>query len=348
MRLSIWDFIDKFIVDQWRAQPPVVKVDLTGKTVIVLGANTGIGFEASKHFAAMNPARLILACRSQSRGQAAVDELRAASGYSKAELWIIDLTDFASVKQFANKFERDGGRLDILVENAGISSVKYEATKDNWDISLQVNHLSTSLLAFLLLPVMVKTAQQHSTTPRLVVVSSGTHYWVEINKDMSENPDILKTIGSAEYSTDKNMQERYPLTKLLNVFFVRALNARLPPSTPVVISAVDPGYCYSELRRNLTGVMAVVDWLGEKALAFPTEVGSRRLIWTAVSHQDHPEKLRGQYTTFQVLEASDFVLSPEGIKIQDRTWDELVEILGKVDPRVIDIVDKYLSHDIGV
>jgi NAD(P)-dependent dehydrogenase (short-subunit alcohol dehydrogenase family) len=345
MRLSLWDFI----VDQWRAQPPVVKVDLTGKTVIVLGANTGIGFEASKHFATMNPGRLILACRSQSKGQAALDELKATTGYSKAELWIIDLADFASVKEFANKFERDGGRLDILVENAGTISSKHEATKDDWEISLQVNHLSTSLLALLLLPAMVKTAQQHSTTPRLVVVSSGMHYWVKINKDVGENPDILKTIGSAEYSTDKNMQERYQLTKLFNVFFVRALNAHLPSSTPVVVSAVDPGYCYSELRRSFTGVMAVFDWLMERALAFPTEVGSRRLVWAALSNQDHPEKLRGEYTaSFQVLEASDFVISPEGAKIQDRTWDELVDILGKVDPRVTDIVGKYLSQDIAV
>jgi short-subunit dehydrogenase involved in D-alanine esterification of teichoic acids len=69
MRLGIW----AVIVSQWSKQKPVVKADLTGKTVVVLGANTGLGFEATKHFATMNPGRLILACRSQSKGQAAVD-----------------------------------------------------------------------------------------------------------------------------------------------------------------------------------------------------------------------------------------------------------------------------------
>ena len=61
-----------FVGDQlWRVAP-VVRVDLTGKTVVVVGANVGLGFEATKHFASMNPKRLVLACRSQEKGQAAV------------------------------------------------------------------------------------------------------------------------------------------------------------------------------------------------------------------------------------------------------------------------------------
>jgi retinol dehydrogenase-12 len=59
--------------------------------------------------------------------------LKAATGYTKAELWIIDLADFESVKQFADRFEKDGGRLDILVENAAIAPTTYEATKDGWE-----------------------------------------------------------------------------------------------------------------------------------------------------------------------------------------------------------------------
>ncbi|KAJ6580895.1 short-chain dehydrogenase [Mycena capillaripes] len=341
MRYGLWAFFG----DQWTKQKPVVKADLAGKTVIVLGANTGIGFEATKHFASMNPGRLILACRSQSKGQAALDKLKAETGYSKAELWLIDLADFESVKQFADKFERDGGRLDILVENAGIATNKYEPTKDGWESSLQVNDVSTPLLALLLLPTMIKTAQEHSTTPRLVIVSSGMHYWVKMEKTILENPDLLQMLGSAEYCTDKNMATRYPLTKLLNVFFVRALNAHLPPSTPVIVNAVNPGYCYSELRRDYAGIRAVVDYLMERALAFTAEVGSRQLVWGAVAHQEQPDKLRGEYLAgCQVKEVSDFVLSAEGVKVQDRLWDELVDILGQVDSRVTTTVDKYLSH----
>ncbi|KAF7371070.1 hypothetical protein MSAN_00741300 [Mycena sanguinolenta] len=332
MQFSFWSFI----VSQWSRQPPVLEADLTGKTVIVLGANTGIGFEAAKHFATMNPGRLILACRSQSKGQAALNKLIVDTGYSKAELWIIDLADFSSVKQFADRFERDGGRLDILVENAAIGSFKYIPTKDNWDISLQVNHLSTSLLALLF-------ASSN-------VVSSGALHWVKITKSVYEDPEVVKTLGNAEYCSDpKNMQGRYALTKLFNVLFVRALNDRLPPSIPLVVNAVNPGYCYSELRREFSGARAVFDWFMERALAFSAEVGSRRLIWAALSYQNAPDKLRGEYLSdFHVEEVSDFVLSPEGAKMQDHSWDDLVDILGKVDPRVTATVEKYLSHNTAV
>ncbi|KAJ7132355.1 hypothetical protein C8R44DRAFT_698819 [Mycena epipterygia] len=342
MHLGFWDFV----WGQFAKQQPVVRADLTDKTVLVLGANTGLGFEATKHFATMNPARIILACRSQSRGQAAIEKLKTDTGYANAELWIIDLADFESVKRFADKFEKDGGRLDILVENAAFAAMNgYEATKDGWEASLQVNYLATSLVALLLLPAMIKTAQDHSTSPRIVVVSSEVHYWVDIEKAVCENPGILKTLGSSEYCTPKIMENRYPVTKLLNVLFVRALNARLPPSTLLTVDTVNPGYCYSELRRGFSGVMAVVDRIMELILAFSTEVGSRQLVWAALAHQDDPEKLHGQYiSAYDVREVSDFVLSAQGAKAEDHIWDEMVEILGKIDPRVTANVEKYLSY----
>ncbi|KAJ7173561.1 hypothetical protein C8R46DRAFT_1083145 [Mycena filopes] len=333
-----------FVVGQFKKQQPVVKVDLAGKTVLVLGANTGLGFEATKHFASMNPERIILACRNETKGNAAMDKLKAETGYTKAELWIVDLADFASVTQFADKFEKDGGRLDILVENAGMLADKYEPTKDGWEASLQVNCLSGPLLALRLLPAMIKTAQEHSTVPRIVVVSSEVHYYKDIEKKVCENPDILKTLGSSEYCTKRAriMSDRYFITKLLNVFFVRALNARLPPSTPLIVNAVNPSYCYSELRRSLPGVLAFFDRILELCLAFTAEVGSRRLVWAAVGGD--PDELRGEYiNACAVAEPSDFVIKPQGVKVQDRVWDELIDILGKVDPKVTANVNQYLS-----
>ncbi|KAJ7483216.1 hypothetical protein FB451DRAFT_1084385 [Mycena latifolia] len=339
MKLTFWDFVR----GQFKRAEPVVTTDLTGRTVLVLGANTGIGFEATKHFATMNPGRLILACRSESKGQAAVEKLRAATGYGMAEVWLIDLADFASVRRFADRFEKDGGRLDILVENAAVGLPSCEITKDGWETSLQVNDLSISLLALLLLPLMIKTATDYATLPRIVVVSSGAHYWVTLEKALCENPTMLKTLGSTEYCTaNKNMRNRYPVTKF-NVFFVRALNARLPPAMPLIVNAVSPGYCYSELRRNLSGVAAAADAVMEWFLAFTPERGSRQLVWGALAHQDHPEKLRGAYiSASKVVEVADFVLSAQGAKAEDHIWDEMAEILGKVDPRVTAIVAKHL------
>jgi NAD(P)-dependent dehydrogenase (short-subunit alcohol dehydrogenase family) len=148
-------------------------------------------------------------------------ELQAETGYAKGELWLVDLADFDSIKRFADKFESDGGRSDILVENTAISTGTYNATKDGWETSfvhlfiypitteltpklyssLQVNDISTPLVALRLLPAMIRTAEKYSTLPRLVVVASEVHFFIEIEKEVYRNPDILKIPSSAEYST---------------------------------------------------------------------------------------------------------------------------------------------------
>ncbi|KAJ7466923.1 hypothetical protein FB451DRAFT_1483837 [Mycena latifolia] len=341
MQLSLWALIK----GQFAKLPPVAKADLTGKTVIVLGANTGLGFEAAKHFARMGAGRVILACRSQSRGQAALERLRAETGSKNVELWIVDLADFASVKRFADKFEQDGGRLDILVENAAIATLKHDPTKDGWETALQVNCISTPLVAFLLLPHMMRTAQTYNTVPRIAVVASEVHYFTKIPKKICDGPDgILATLGSTAFCTPKVMRSYYMLTKLLNVLFVRAVNARLEPDAPLIITAINPGFCISELRRGISGFMVFISSIMERILAFTTEEGSRQLVFGAVGHPENPDALRGAYINqCRVEEPSDFAISPLGQKAQDRVWDELVEILGKVDPRVLQTVDQYLT-----
>ena len=136
MQLSFFHFLR----EQLATVPPVEHDDLSGKTVVVIGANIGLGFEAAKHFAKMNPDRIILGCRSKERGEAAATsetsrllsylfrisfftykELKTETGYESAELWIIDLARISSVVDFAERFEKDGGRIDILLLNAGIT-----------------------------------------------------------------------------------------------------------------------------------------------------------------------------------------------------------------------------------
>jgi retinol dehydrogenase-12 len=88
----------------------------------------------------------------------------------------------------------------------------------------------------------------------------------------------------------------------------------LPPSSPtVIVNAVNPGYCYSTLRRNLPFLTAVPYWVMDKALPFTTEVGSRQLVYAAVGGDD--AAMRGAYVSYS--EVSDYVLSDEGAK---RIW----------------------------
>ncbi|KAJ7861310.1 hypothetical protein B0H14DRAFT_537850 [Mycena olivaceomarginata] len=336
MKVSVWATMK----GQFNTLPPVAKADLTGKTVVVIGANTGLGFESVKHFATMSPGRIILGCRSQSRGQAALEKLRAETRYEKGEVWIIDLADFSSVKSFADKFEQDGGRLDILVLNAGVTKRTYEATKDGWETSLQVNSLASPLVAFLLLPRMVQTAREHGTVPRIIVVTSGLHHYGSIPKEVLGRGNALATLGSSEYCTPKTMRSLYNITKTLNIFFVRALSASLGASTPLIVTAVNPGFCASDLLRDLSPPISWIMALYKRLMAFTAEEGSRQLVFGAIG----PGALRGEYINqSRVEEPSDFVVGPEGRKAEDQLWDELVDILGKVDPRVLGMVKEYLS-----
>lgn len=83
-----------FCIDQWSTLPPVETVDLSAKTVLITGANVGIGFEASKHFARMQPARLILACRSESKGKAALAGMYQCVCIDESELSHARVTSF--------------------------------------------------------------------------------------------------------------------------------------------------------------------------------------------------------------------------------------------------------------
>ncbi|KAG6913520.1 hypothetical protein DXG01_006207 [Tephrocybe rancida] len=325
--------------EQLAASPPVPTADLTRKTVMVLGANTGLGFEASKHFALMKPRRLILACRSKERGEAAVEKLEKETGYKGAELWMVDLSDFSSVTAFADKFEQDGGRLDILVENAALATKKYTKTVDGWESTMQVNCLATFLVALRLLPQMIETGRAHGTRPRLVIVCSEVHFWSQIPKEVYDGENIYKTVCSEEFNT--NVVGRYNDSKLFDIFFHKALNERLGPQSPVIVNGVNPGFCYSELRREVTGLRFVSMWLMEKAIARTTEQGSRQLLYAALGGSE--DEMRGAYvSSAKVAEPSDFVIGEEGRVIQDKLWREVLDILSNVDPRVKDVEKKHL------
>ncbi|KAI0002530.1 hypothetical protein BJV74DRAFT_973541 [Russula compacta] len=334
----------KFVQDQYWKVDPVERVDLTGKTIVVVGANVGLGFEASKHFASMNPKRLILGCRSQEKGQAAVQAIQAA-GFKNAELALVDLARFASVSAFADNFIRDGSQIDILVYNAAVAMQQYTATADGWEEMIQVNHLSAVLLTVLLLPCLFKAASSGtSSNPRVVIVSSDAHFMAKFSKEEVESDKILQKISDKGHCTTRVMFGRYPLSKLLNVFFVRELTKRLPANSPVIVTAVSPGYCKSQLRRHLSFFVSILDGIMEAFLARTTEEGSRQLIWASIGGAGREFELRGAYVNKSNLqEVSDYALSDEGAAVQTRLWDESVEILSQAEPKFENNVREILS-----
>lgn len=312
----------QFIKNQCKTPLPVNERDLSGQVVIVTGSNTGLGFEAAKHFARMKPEKLILACRNQKKAEVALKELREETGYAGGDVWMLDQGDLSSVVSFAEKFNKDVSRLDVLVANAGISTSKYEATKDGYESTVQVNHLATALLSLLLLPKMAATkALPGANTPRLTIVSSETHFWSSFDEDLMKSDNFLETLASKDYSNDARMGGRYMQSKLLNVFFTRSLASHLPltSSAPVIINTVNPGLCNSSLMSSPDTPWYVVAATSAMTylIARTTEVGSRQLVWAAL--EGTGEEVHGAYCSdFGVEEPADLVLSNEGL--EKRIW----------------------------
>ena len=107
---------------------------------------------------------------------------------------------------------------------------------------------------------------------------------------------------------------------VLNVFFARGLSERLRDK-PVIVNTVNPGFCHSELARNITGLEAWFTWLMKILMARSTEQGSRQLIWACIGGKDNIDQLRGAYiSSMQVREPSDSVVREKGQRTQTKLW----------------------------
>lgn len=121
----MFDFMPHFFFSQLFITPPKPTTSCAGKTIIVTGANTGLGKEAATHFVRLDATKVILACRSLDKGEAAVRDIEAQTGRKGVvEVWQLDLGSFESVKAFAER-ARGLKRIDVLVENAGINTEEF-------------------------------------------------------------------------------------------------------------------------------------------------------------------------------------------------------------------------------
>jgi WW domain-containing oxidoreductase len=141
--------------------------DLTGRTIIVTGANTGIGYETARSLAKAG-ARTILACRGAQAGADAVKRIKSAHPNSGAEARVLDLASFASIGRFCA--ELDAPRIDALVCNAGLSVPSWQPTEEGFERTVGVCHIGHFLLTRLLMPRLLAAGR-----PRVVMVASESH-----------------------------------------------------------------------------------------------------------------------------------------------------------------------------
>lgn len=206
---------------------------LDGKTVVITGANTGIGKETAIDLAKRG-ARVIIACRSPDRGKQALKEIQEQSNSQQVYLEKLDLASLKSVREFAEKIKKNEQRLDILINNAGVMMCPYMKTEDGFEMQIGVNHLGHFLLTNLLLDLLKKSAPS-----RIVNLSSLGHK--KTSRFKFENVNNEKTY---------NKSEAYRQSKLANVLFTKELARRLE-GTGVTTYAVHPGVVDTELLRHL-------------------------------------------------------------------------------------------------
>jgi NAD(P)-dependent dehydrogenase (short-subunit alcohol dehydrogenase family) len=181
--------------------------DLTGKTILVTGGNSGLGFEAVKVFA-LKGAHMIMACRSVNKGEEAKKQIIDFNPKADILVMELDLTDLKSILSFVDLFKESHSRLDVLLNNAGIMMVPYGLTKNGFENQLGTNHLGHFALTGLLLDLLKKTPKS-----RVVNVSSMAH------KSGVMDFDNLLYENGKDYSPMK----AYGRSKLSNLLFTYEL-----------------------------------------------------------------------------------------------------------------------------
>ena len=214
--------------------------DQSGRTAVVTGANSGIGFETARALAAKG-ARVVLACRSEEKGREAEARVRAAVPGADARFEALDLGSLASVRACAEKLRAAEARLDLLVNNAGVMMPPYGKTADGFEMQLGTNHLGHFALTGLLLEPLRRTPGA-----RVVTVSSLAHFWGRIDWD------------DLQSERSYNPTRAYGQSKLANLLFMRELARRLElAGSDTVSAAAHPGSTRTELQRH-SGLMHAV------------------------------------------------------------------------------------------
>jgi len=221
--------------------------DLTGKVIIVTGANSGIGYEAAKEFARKG-AQTILACRSVNKAQRALNQIRTEVSNAKVEIRQLDLASQNSIQEFAEAFKSQYDQLDVLVNNAGIMMVRYGRTKDGLERHFGTNHLGHFALTGLLIDLLKSTPNS-----RVVTVSSNGH-----RQGIMDFDNLMFENGKG-YSR----MDAYGRTKLANLLFTYELQRHFEEAgMNSIATAAHPGLTNTALADHLFGVKLLRPILG--------------------------------------------------------------------------------------
>ncbi len=223
------------------------------RTVIVTGANSGIGREAAAAFAAAG-ARVILACRNVAKGNAA-----AATMADTVEVRALDLASLASVREFAKSVDEP---VDVLVNNAGVMAIPHRRTADGFEMQIGTNHLGHFALTGLLLDRI---------RDRVVTVSSTVHW--------------AGRVDVADLNWERRRYRRwlaYGQSKLANLLFTYELARRLTEAgSPLKAHAAHPGYASTNLQSHTETLLDTLMALGNRLVAQSATMGALPTLYAS-------------------------------------------------------------------
>ncbi|KAF2713256.1 putative short-chain dehydrogenase [Pleomassaria siparia CBS 279.74] len=309
---------------------PTPTTSFAGETVIVTGANAGLGRETAKHIVRLGASKVILAVRTISKGEDArayIEEQTKRTGV--VEVWPLDMSTTPSIQTFAKRAE-GLDRLDAVVLNAGIMPMKTEMIEGN-EATITINVINTFLLAHLLLPTLQKTSITKHTITRLTVVNSALHKFATLKARAS--PAIFPALASPSFGP-KDYDMRYMDSKLLVLLYIRALAAAVPLSgSNLVCDSVNPGYCYSGLHGPNPPLKIRIS---QSMTARSTDTGACTLVDSVkpVGEAEAKERHGAYVDDCKVKKGTPWLETKDGKETQERVWNELNAMLEGIETGV--------------
>ena len=274
---------------------------LSGKVILVTGGtsishlirwfqannvegNVGLGKETIVQLAKHEPKEIFLAARTPSKAEAAIKDIKKAVPNGNVSYLKLDLSSLASVKQAADEFKSRSDRLDILINNAGIMAVPFSMTEDRYEIQFGTCHMGHALLTKLLLPTLLKTAEEPGADVRVVNLSSEGHNMAPVG-NLIYNQAELEQWGT---------WRRYGQAKLANIYHARELQRRYPSITA---TSVHPGIIITDLY-NASGESSIImrtAFGAMRRVLKDVHYGAKNQLWAATASKE--EVRRSYYFT---------------------------------------------------
>ncbi|KAI0536213.1 putative short-chain dehydrogenase [Xylaria digitata] len=308
-----------------------------GKTVLVTGCNSGIGYQAAKKIAALSPKKLIIGTRTVGQGEAAKAQILArvpSIDSSIIEAYPIDHTSFDSVTKFVDAVKRSTQTLDGAILCVGAANFKHELVEGGWDTTIKVNVISAALVAIELLPLLKATP-----VSALEFVNS-ISYCNVTSEDVArliEDPSA----SVLEFFNDPSRwtaQKGYYEAKLLLMFVLQGLmellggsQGDLGSSQGPVVLACCPGQCSTDLYRNFPLGVRLFMSLFNAVIARSAEQGSRTLVTGLLRGREANGKM---WVNDHFDDWSPGITAKEWESLQKRIWRDIVRVLKQYKPQL--------------